>query len=166
MDTQARFRSLSTSDMVIGGALFVGLIALLLPWFGVSTVFESASINGFHSWGLAYFVAWLVGAAFWAVSLFRPEAISGGTVQPWQVFMAIGIFMAIFALIYWADAPSASFEGGAVSYGVRFGWFMALVAAIVVAVGGYMHRAGESAGTVFGTFGSSPSGARAADGSD
>lgn len=101
-------------------------------------------MDGFHSWGWAFFVFWLATAAFWVIRVFSPQAIALPDLQfpDWQLILAAGIIMLISGLLFYTAVPSGSVSAGVISYswGVAFGWFIALIAAVGVCVGAYMRR--------------------------
>jgi hypothetical protein len=174
MDFQARMNALSTGDKVVGAGLLIALISLFLPWYGWSVnagAFGSlgGSESGFYGVGWVYLLLLLACAVYWGMKVFAPDADAfkqvssvgkrpdgSGGIGHWQVFLGAGVVMFLFSLIYYFSNISGS--GTGYSYGVRWGWFIGLIGAIVIAVGGFMAR---DAGAGFG-LGAPSTGSRAA----
>ncbi|HEV3309642.1 MAG TPA: hypothetical protein VG815_03895 [Chloroflexota bacterium] len=142
MDPQiARVKALGTGDKVVGASLIVALIAMFLPWYGFSApALGGGSVTGFHSWGIGYFLVWLVTAGLFGVWVFGSGSVQIPNIPfpQWQVYLAGGGLMFFTGLLFYTAVPSGSVLG--YSYGVRFGWFVALLAALAVAAGGYLKR--------------------------
>lgn len=163
MDFQARMNALSTGDKVIGAGLLVSLISLFLPWYSVSYSLGSfgsgtGSVNGFQGVGWIYLLVLLASAVYWAIKVFTPEAEAfkqvsalgkapdgSGGIGHWMLFLGAGIIMLLFAAIDVLTYPSTS--GPGYSAGPAWGFFVALIGAIAIAVGGFMAR---DAGAGFG----------------
>ena len=151
MDSQVdRMKALRMGDKVVGIALLVALISSFLPWYGFSAPgFGSGSVSGFHGWGFAYVFFWLATTGLFVARVFGSGSmkIPDLPVPDWQVFIAGGALMLLSALVFacpqYADVPSGS--GLGYSDGVSFGWFLALLAAVAVGVGGYLKRSETSA---------------------
>ena len=154
MDFQARMNALSTGDKVVGAGLLVALISLFLPWYGFSFGGFSYSESGFYGVGWVYLLLLLASAVYWGMKVFAPDANAfkqvssvgkrpdgSGGIGHWQVFLGGGVIMFLFSLIYYFSNVSGT------GLSIRFGWFVGLIGAILIAVGGFMAR---DAGAGFG----------------
>jgi len=147
MDPQARLKSLSTADMVTGGALLLALIAAFFHWITVSVnagVFSaSGSESAFHDWGWLYLLAWLAGTAYWGLKVFAPDAevLKSIPLPAWQALIGAGVLMLIGVLLDLTAIPSVPYG----SSGIGLGWILGLIASLGVVVGGYLERHPEAA---------------------
>jgi hypothetical protein len=142
-------RQLGNGDTLIGGALVVALISVFLPWYsatvncsGIPGCGGSASVTAFNYWtGLLFFLAVLVGLALFIIRTFVPTVTLPTMPQPDAVlFMAIGGFMLLMALLWLLIGSPASYNGPGFSAGVSFGLFIGLIASIGVIAGGFMKK--------------------------
>ena len=146
-------RNYSNGDAAIGIGLVVAFIAVFLPWYSVS--YNCAGVTGFAcgafntSWGALsdwagwlFFLAVLVGLAFFILRTFVPSVELPDLPQSdGVIFAIIGVFMAVMAILYLLTyGGGVASSGPGYSVGPSFGLFIGLVAAIAVAVGGYLKR--------------------------
>ena len=119
---------------LVGGATLVVLVALLMPWYSASVFGISASVDGFHRFGWVTFVAMLVGVAATAALLPR-SPLGRATDARGRALLTIsaGVFEALGAITYWADASSSMDGIGGPSAGL----FLALLAGLATAAVGY-----------------------------
>jgi glucan phosphoethanolaminetransferase (alkaline phosphatase superfamily) len=136
---------------ILGGSLVV-LIAMFLPWYGWdfnlgnsilgTTLNNSESVSGFHSWGWITFLGLLFVVALWVVRgpLSDQVELPELPLKDAQLFMIGGAVEVLGALLFWLayKADSANLPG--FSAGVRFGVFVALVGGIITIVGGYLKQ--------------------------
>jgi hypothetical protein len=140
---------LTTADKVIFGSAIVFLISLFLPWYG----FEDDFID-FSNKGTNYFLTgWLplllaiVMVAQIAISRFSPDTKLPDPPVPWgQVHMIAGITIAILLIL---RLIITSDDVGSIDTGFeldrKYGLFVAVLAAIGLAVGGFLkNQEGET----------------------
>ena len=140
------WKELSTRDRVIVGGAAVVLIALFLPWYGVSVAGFSASVNGWS----AGFTAWAGGLLLVVAGVLLVLRRSGGTLPSLQVgpsvlvagIAALGLLLVI---IRWVSLPSYHFSDLHYDAGARYGLYIALIAGIaeVAAAVMAMRESGE-----------------------
>jgi hypothetical protein len=139
-------RNFTNADSAIGIGLVVALIAVFLPWFSYS--FNGGGIGGSFSFGaLSYWSGWffflalLVGLVLFVLRTFVPTVTIPQLPQTdAMIYMIIGIFMALMAIIWLLLFSSASYTGAGYSAGSGFGLYVGLIAAIAVAAGGFLKR--------------------------
>ena len=139
---------LSNGDKAILGGSLVFLIAMFLPWYGADYHFggfnESASANGFVSWGWLAFIAFLAVIALWLVrgpmsdSVKLPDMPTSDA----MLYMILGGVEVAGVLLYWLAGHNdlGGFSGPGLSIGVRFGLFIALVGGALTIFGGYLKQ--------------------------
>jgi hypothetical protein len=141
------FKKLTTADWVIGGSSLALLIFSFLTWFegsvtarGTSVVVESDSAWGFFFSTIAVLIAI---AMLTYIIVARLFSVSLGTL-PWpRLLMIFGIVCLLFTLLQVAFASyelPASFQAAGIDVDTsrKIGAFLGLIAAIGVAVGGYL----------------------------
>ena len=127
------------NDWIVAAGFVLMLIGVSIKWYGASVSFMGVnyggSVNGWHffvtgtiPWVLTLLAALLVLAKAVNISLPVPEAMAT---------MALGVVAFVLVLIRLFDSPASGLSRGA-------GIFIALIATIVVAVGGFLKNA-ESA---------------------
>jgi hypothetical protein len=131
--------STGTKILVIGGLLL--FIDLFLPWQGVDLgefgqlIGASGNISGFT--GLGVFVAILVlGLIVWEALLAFGVNIQMGTTSPALISAILGGAVALFTIIAFLSKLSA----------IKFGAFIGLILALVIAYGAYMRFQESTAG--------------------
>lgn len=156
-------RNFTNGDAAIGGGLIVALIAVFLPWYrasadsGPNGYNFSVSINGLSHWtGVLFFLALLVGIALFVIRNFVPTVKVPTLPQPdAMLYLGIGAFMAVMAILFLVLGSGATISGPGYSAGPSFGLFLALLAAIAVAAGGFLKRSDpQPAGQPFNAPGS------------
>jgi hypothetical protein len=152
-------RNYSNGDAAIGIGLVVALIAVFLPWYGAS--FNCGNVSGLacgsyntsvgalSGWaGWLFFLAVLVGLAFFVLRTFVPTVQLPALPQSDAVlFVILGIFMAVMAILYLVTYGGVSGSGPGYSVGPSFGLFVGLVAGIAVAAGGFLKRSDPQSAT-------------------
>ena len=121
-------------DWVVLATGLVSLVALFLPWWGVSFGGVSISVNGWHtSWGWFGGLVVVAGAAWYVL------ARSGASMPPLPITTVVAglgssLFGLVIILLRWLTLPRGDAFGRAFSYGGRAGiWIAALAAAVQVA---------------------------------
>ena len=147
---------LSTSDKVIAGSGIVLFIASFLPWFGVSERgFGSVSWNGWDTgffWGGIPALIGLALAALVLIPLFAADFKLPDLPVTWgQAFLGAGALAAFLVVLKLLIGDS--YFG--VSVGRQWGLFVAAIAAVALAVGGFLKFQEEKSGA--GTSSAPPS---------
>lgn len=145
---------LTTSDKLILGGGIAYLIFMFFPWYGFeeSNQFVDVSYNN-SGWdymlgGILPLLLILVMVAHVVITNFAPDTKLPDPPVPWaQVHLIAGAVAAVIVLL---RLLIGSDDIGSVDTGFdldrKFGLFLALIAAIVVAVGGYLKsQAGDTA---------------------
>ena len=139
-------RKLGTSDLLVGGGLVLALITTFLPWYSASASVagfsSSVSINGFNYWsGLLFFIVVLIGLALFVLRTFVPTvSLPAMPLNDAALYMVIGVFLALMALIYLLAASPAGYSGPGFSAGSSFGLWIAIITGVAVAAGGFLKR--------------------------
>ena len=121
---------------LIGGG--VGFISCLLPWYS----FGFGSINGLHSWGLLVFIFFGVSAALSCLGDTQKN-LPGNF---WLIILVSGIInlgiTAYFIVRYLSATRGISKDDipGLGSFGISFGIWIAVIAAIVMVAGAWLYR--------------------------
>lgn len=131
-------KRLSRTDWLVVGAGAVALVALFLPWFGVSALGFSASVSG---WSTSY--GWLGGALIVLTGGFLALArsdvdVSGFPLSPALAVLAGAGVGTVIVLLRWITMPRAHAGLGGttlVSYGPRLGIWLTMVVGVVQVVG-------------------------------
>jgi hypothetical protein len=144
-------RNFTNGDSAIGIGLVVALIAVFLPWFsysfncggiagcGIGGSFSFGALSYWSGW--FFFLALLVGLVLFVLRTFVPTVTIPQLPQTdAMIYMIIGIFMALMAIIWLLLFSSASYSGPGYSAGSGFGLYVGLIAAIAVAAGGFLKR--------------------------
>lgn len=144
-------RNFTNGDAAIGGGLIVALVAVFLPWYsasfncgglaGCGGLNTSVSVGALNDWpGWFFFLALLAGLALFVLRTFVPTVKLPDLPQAdAMIYTIIGAFMAVMAVL-WLLFHSSAESGAGFSAGPSFGLFIGLIAAIVVAVGGFLKR--------------------------
>jgi hypothetical protein len=158
-------RNLSKGEVALGLGLLIAVIAVFLPWYygsasvaGYGTVY-SQSIGGFSSGaGWLFFLAALAGVALFILRTFvRSVAL------PWRqradrvIYLSLGIFMALMAVLFLVVNGGQSVSGPGYSAGPGIGVFLGIVAAILIAVCGLLKRSGVQSAHIKPSSGNSES---------
>lgn len=132
---------LSTADRVIGGAAILFLIAMFLPWYGLDLGEFGSDSNSGWDYFLTGVVPWLLSAVMVAqivIAKFTTTKLPAIPV-PWGlVHLIAGAVIAVLLIlrtVIGADEGSGSFS---VDRDRMWGLFVALIAAIGLAVGGFL----------------------------
>jgi peptidoglycan/LPS O-acetylase OafA/YrhL len=132
---------LSTADRVIGISAIVFLIAMFLPWYGLDFgEFGEASNSGWDYFlsGILPLLLAIVMVAQIAISKFSTTKLPEIPLAWNQVHMIAGAVIAVLLIlrtVIGADEGAGGFE---VDLDRMYGLFVALIAAIGLAVGGFL----------------------------
>jgi hypothetical protein len=131
---------LTTSDKLILGGGIAYLIFMFLPWYGIEG-FDDAANSGWDYFlgGILPLLLILVMALQVAISRFSPDTTLPDPPVPWgQVHLIAGAVAAALVLLRTVIGSDVELIGEDFSLDRKYGLFLALIAAIVVAVGGYL----------------------------
>jgi len=132
-------------ERVIAAGLILGIISLYLPWLGFTAgggpfdLFGGAGFPGFANWGIGYFIAWLVASLLLSLRTVCRDAADDLElpVADWYIFGACGTLMGLFAL----TTLELFFPGGWAQLShLRYGWWLGMLAAILVVAGALSMR--------------------------
>jgi hypothetical protein len=150
---------LSTADKVIGASALVFLIAMFLPWYGISFEgFGSASNSGWDYFlgGILPLLVVLAMVAQIAITKFSTTELPALPI-PWsQVHVIGGAVVVVLVLLRTVIGSSEGSGGFEVDLDREYGLFVALIAAIGVGVGGYLKFQEGDEATAGGTAGAPP----------
>ncbi len=128
---------LSKGDKIVVGGALLFFIAMFLDWFSVDIRgITLGSVNGwdYGFWGVLMFLLLLAAAALCALPAFGVKLKA-----PAIVVLAVGVFVAVMELLKVLIGESSTSRG--------IGLFLAFVAALVVAFGGFT-KYKESGGSI------------------
>jgi hypothetical protein len=143
-------RNYSNGDVALGVGLIVAFIAVFLPWYSAS--FNGGGIAGYGGFstsagGLSYWSGWLFFLAVIAgIALFVLRNFASSVKIPAMpqsdamIYTIIGVVMVIMAVFWLLLGSGSTVSGAGYSAGPSFGLFVGLIAAIAVAVGGFLKR--------------------------
>lgn len=132
---------LTLGDRVVAIAAIVFLVAMFLPWYGVSTDFGSASRNGFDYFLFGWIPLLLAIAMVVQIALTRFSAVEMpkvGSLTWGQLHLIIGAVAAVLVLLRLLITDSVGVIGGSFDLDREFGLFIALLAAIGLVAGGFL----------------------------
>jgi hypothetical protein len=121
-------KSFRPVDWAIAATGLISLVALFLPWWGVTVLGFSASVSGWHtSYG------WLGGllvvvAAGWYVLTRRDSTLPAGTAV---ATLGVSLLGLLIILVRWLTLPRGEGQGHSFQYGGRAGIWIAVFAAVV-----------------------------------
>ena len=124
-------------ESIIAASAVIAIISMFLPWWCVNGNYTQ-SINGFNGWGLLYFVGWFVVAAFLCIRACGPAVVRTNRFPfaDWFIYVVGGVLMVIAALSIWDSLLIYSADQS----NLRYGWWIALVAAILTVLGGMLKQ--------------------------
>jgi hypothetical protein len=156
MPAQIGGKTYSNGELAIGGGLILALINYFIPWWwsssysysgssvaGLGSSSASAGIGGFGYWeGVIGFIVLLVLIALFAVRTFAPQVIPALPVQDFMIYVVGGVVLLLtaVALLSYGGGASGSGFGYSYSSGISIGFFVALITAVAIAVGGYLTK--------------------------
>ncbi len=120
------FQAMSKQRKFILIAALIGVISIFLPWVSVGFGGFGITVNGFHSWGILCFLAF-VGAGIIA---YMGDQTSNLPKTMWFAALVCGGLSLLGVLIFLSEAGGAS----------GFGLYIGLLAAIAVAGSAWMFK--------------------------
>jgi hypothetical protein len=137
---------LTTSDKVIAGSAIALFIFSFFPWFGIEG-FSAGNGWDFFLWGIIPVLLGLVMLAQVAISAFSPDTKLPDLPVTWgQVHLGAGVLAAVLVVLKLIIGHSESGFGVTVDFDREFGIFLSALAAIGLAVGGFLKFQEEKAG--------------------
>jgi hypothetical protein len=133
------FNKLTTADKVVCGAAIVFLIATFLPWYGVEG-FSEASESGWDYFltGIIPLLLAIVMVAQIAVTRFSTTKLPAIPL-PWgQVHLIAGALIAVLLILRTIFVADVETFAGDFELERRWGLFVALIAALALAAGGFL----------------------------
>ena len=133
---------LTTADKVIFGSAIVFLISLFLPWYGIDVPgfsYDNSGSDYFLTGWLPMLLA-VVMVAQIAITRFSPDTKLPDPPAPWgQIHMILGIVCAVLLVLRLVITSDeiAGFDTGE-DLDRQYGLFLAVLAAIGLAVGGFL----------------------------
>jgi len=133
---------LSTADKVIGISAIVYLIAMFLPWYGISGSDAGSASNSGWSYflgGVIPLILILLVVARIAIVKFSPSTELPEIPIPWsQATLIAAVAAAVIVILRLLIKSSVDILGFNFDLDRKYGLFIATLAAIGVAVGAYM----------------------------
>jgi len=151
MPAQIGGKTYSNGQLILGGGLILALINWFIPWwwafsfnysglagYGVST---SGGSSGFGNWsGLLGFIVLLVLIVLFALRTFAPQVLPALPAADYLIYAVGGVFILLMVVLYLTCAGSASYSGPGYSAGISIGFFVGVITAAAVAVGGWLSK--------------------------
>jgi hypothetical protein len=131
---------LSNGDRVVAGAGILFLISMFFPWWGIDTEFGSGSNSGWDYFlggilPLIIVIGMIVCIAIQRFSTTELPALP----LPWaQVYLIAGAVVALILVLRTAITSSEEALGVEFDLDRKWGMFVALIAALGVAAGGFL----------------------------
>jgi hypothetical protein len=153
---------LTTGDKLILGGGLAYLIFMFLPWYGIDIPFGGTYDNSgwdYFLGGILPLILIAIMVAHVLITAFSPDTQLPDLPVPWsQVHLITGVAAALLVLL---RLLIGSDDVGSVDVGVdldrKYGLFLALIAAIVVAAGGFLKsKESGDAPAAGGSTGSAP----------
>ena len=127
------FKKLDNLDRVVVITAAIALIALFLPWYGVTAGPFSASVSGFstsYGWLGALLI---IAAGVYLLLLRSGTAMPKTSMGPGVLVLGASAIGTLLVIIRWLTLPKGGVTAS-YSYGPRIGIYFALIAGIVQAV--------------------------------
>jgi hypothetical protein len=144
---------LSTSDRLIAGGGIAYLIFMFLPWYGLA----GGSNSGWDYFlgGVLPLILIAIMVAHVLITAMSPDTKLPDLPLPWaQVHLIAGAAAAALVILRLVIGSDVETGFGDISLDRKFGLFLAVLAAIAVAVGGFLKS--QESGTTTDTGGSGP----------
>lgn len=130
---------LTTADKVVAGSGIAFLIFMFFPWYGIEGIGGGASGFDYFLTGYLPLLLAVVMVGQIAVTRFKPEIKLPDIPLPWsQVHLIAGATAAVLLLLRVIIPSSVSVLGQSFDFDRKFGLFLALLAALGLAAGGFL----------------------------
>ncbi len=152
MPAQIGGRTYSNGELVLGGALVVALINWFIPWWwaysfnyssisGLGGLNSSGGIGGLGSWsGWLGFLALLVLIALFVIRTFAPQVLPALPAADYLIYAVGGVFIFLMVVLFLTYAGGVGGSGPGYSAGISIGFFIGLITAAAIAVGGWLKK--------------------------
>jgi hypothetical protein len=170
MPAQIGGKTFSNGELILGGGLVVALINWFIPWWWAYSfnysglagygVNSSGGTDGLGNWsGWLGFLVLLVLIVLFALRTFAPQVLPALPAADYLIYAGGGVFILLMVVLFLTYAGGASFSGTGYSAGISIGFFIGLVAAAAIAVGGWLKKSDTQPATApmnFSAFNQSP----------
>ncbi len=126
------FKTMAKQRKFILIAAAVGVISMFLPWFSVSMLGMSQSVNGMHGWGVLGFFCFVIAGL---VALYGNQKTNLDKTM-WMLSMILGLVPLLIVIFTYTDA-SGSFMG---TEFIGFGMYLSGIAAIAVIASAWLFK--------------------------
>jgi hypothetical protein len=158
MPAQIGGRTYSNGELAIGGGLVLALINYFIPWWwtesssysgpniaGLGGTNFSSGIGGFGSiWGILGFIVLLALIVLFALRTFAPNVLPALPTADWMIYTGGGVFILLMVVLFltYAGGAGGSYSGAGYSFssGISIGFFVGLITAAAIAVGGWLTK--------------------------
>ncbi|MGD1052901.1 MAG: hypothetical protein ABR950_03645 [Candidatus Dormibacteria bacterium] len=156
MPAQIGGKTYSNGQLAIGAGLILALINYFIPWWwsssysysgssivGIAGSSASSGIGGFGYWeGVIGFIVLLVLIVLFALRTFAPQVVPALPAQDFMIYVVGGVVLLLTAimLLTYGGGASVSGPGYSFSAGISIGFFVALITAAAIAVGGWLSK--------------------------
>ena len=150
---------LTTSEKVILGGAIAYLIFMFFPWYGIEDISDAGNTGwDYFLGGIIPLILIVIMAVHIVVTRFAPDTQLPDPPVPWsQVHLFAGAAAAVIVLLRTIIGSDVDTPFGDFGLDRKVGLFLALLAAIVVAVGGYLKsQEGDTVPPPTGDTGSAP----------
>src|SRR5437867_2423094 len=125
------FQTMSKQRKFIMIAAAAGIISVFLPWITIGVFGVSQSTNGFHSYGIVVFLAFVAAG----IISFMGDQTKTLDQTMWMAALATGTIALLFAIIFFTDL-----NGGFGIVKAGFGLWIAIVAAAAVIASAWLFK--------------------------
>jgi hypothetical protein len=152
MPAQIGGKTYSNGQLILGGGLILALINWFIPWWwtasysfsgvdGIAGYSSSTGIGGLGSWsGWLGFLALLVLIVLFALRTFAPQVLPALPAADYLIYAVGGVFILLMVVLFLTYAGGANYSGPGGSAGISIGFFIGLITAAAVAVGGWLSK--------------------------
>jgi len=150
---------LTTADKLILGGGLAYLIFMFFPWYGVDGVSDAGNTGwDYFLGGILPLILIVVMVVHVAITRFSPDTTLPNPPMPWaQVHLLAGGIAAALVVLRLIIGSDVDTPFGDFSLDRKFGLFLAVIAALVVAAGGFLKsQDGDDATAAGGDTGTAP----------
>jgi hypothetical protein len=148
MPAQIGGKTYSNGELILGAGLVVALINWFIPWWwtysftysGIGGINTSGGASGFSDgWGWLGFIVLLALIALFALRAFAPQVLPALPFADYLIYAVGGVVILLIAVLFLTYA-NGSYSGPGYSEGISIGFFLGLIAAVAIAVGGWLKK--------------------------